>query len=79
MDVNVVVPGHGEPATLREVRAFRDLLSAVRDAVAGAIASGASEDAAVAEIVLAEYAGMPRYKEWMPFNIRAAYRYLRGS
>ncbi len=79
MDVNVVVPGHGEPATLREVRAFRDLLSAVRDAVAHAIGRGASEDAAVAEIVLADYAGMPRYKEWMPFNIRAAYRYLRGS
>jgi cyclase len=79
MDVNIVVPGHGEPATLREVRAFRGLLSAVRDAVAGAIGRGASEDAAVAEIVLADYAAMPRYREWMPFNIRAAYRYLRGS
>ncbi len=23
-------------------------------------------------------AAMPRYKEWMPFNIRSTYRYLRG-
>jgi cyclase len=79
MDASIVIPGHGEPATLREARAFRDLLAAVRDAVAQAIARGASEDAAVAEVVLADYAGMSRYKEWMPFNIRAAYRYLRGS
>ncbi len=78
MDVTTVVPGHGEPATLREVRAFRDLLLAIRDAVRQAIGYGASEDAAVAEVMLPAYAAMPRYKEWMPFNIRAAYRYLRG-
>jgi hypothetical protein len=63
---------------MKEVMQFRDLLSAVRSAVGRAVQSGASEDAAVAEIVLPDYAAMPRYKEWMPFNIRSAYRYLRG-
>ena len=43
-----------------------------------AIKAGWSEDAAARDVVLADYAAMPRYKEWMPFNIRAAYRYLRG-
>ncbi len=78
MDVKTVIPGHGEPASMKEVMQFRDLLSAVRDAVEQALKSGASEDAAGAEIVLPDYAAMPRYKEWMPFNIRSAYRYLSG-
>ena len=42
------------------------------------VKAGWSEDAAANDIVLADYAAMQRYKEWMPFNIRAAYRYLRG-
>ena len=77
MDVKAVIPGHGEPSSLKEVAQFRDLLSSVRAAVERALKSEASEDAAVAEIVLPQYAAMPRYKEWMPFNIRATYRYLR--
>ena len=77
MDVDIVIPGHGEPTSLKEVMEFRDLLSAVRGPVQRALKLGASEDAAAVEIVLPSYAAMPRYKEWMPFNIRAAYRYLR--
>ncbi|HET7849024.1 MAG TPA: MBL fold metallo-hydrolase [Pseudolabrys sp.] len=78
MDVGTVVPGHGEPASLKEVAAFRALLAAIRTAVQQAVSTGLSEDAAVNEIALADYAAMPRYKEWMPFNVRSAYRYLRG-
>jgi cyclase len=78
MDVATVVPGHGPPTSLKELTQFRTLLAAVRAEVEKAIKAGWSEDAAAREIVLAEYAAMPRYKEWMPFNIRAAYRYLRG-
>lgn len=78
MDLKIVVPGHGPVATLKEVAAFRDLLRALREAVAAAIRVGASEEAAVAEIVLPDYASMPRYREWAPFNIRAAYRYLKA-
>lgn len=78
MDVTTVVPGHGPPASLKEVAAFRELLAAIRAAVQGALTKGLSEDAAVNGIVLSQYAAMPRYKEWMPFNVRSAYRYLRG-
>ena len=31
----------------------------------------------VREVTLPRYAGLPRYAQWLPFNIRAAYRYLR--
>jgi cyclase len=78
LDVKTVVPGHGVTATLKEVGQFRSLLVAVREACDCAIKSGWSEDAAARDIELADYALMQRYKEWMPFNIRAAYRYLRN-
>jgi cyclase len=78
MDVKTVIPGHGEPTSLMEVMQFRNLLSAVRGAVERMLKAGASEDAAVAELMLPDYAAMPRYKEWMPFNVRSTYRYLRG-
>jgi hypothetical protein len=54
------------------------MLIELRAAVARAIKSGLSEDAAVAEIALPQYANVERYKEWMPLDVRAAYRYLRA-
>jgi cyclase len=78
MDVKTIVPGHGGPATLKEVGQFHDLLVAMRNAADRAIRSGWSEDAAARNVVLPDYMTMQRYKEWMPFNIRAAYRYLHG-
>jgi glyoxylase-like metal-dependent hydrolase (beta-lactamase superfamily II) len=78
LDVAVVVPGHGPPATLSDVARFRDMLVELRAAVARAIKAGSSEEAAVAEVALPRYAKVQRYKEWMPLDVRAAYRYLRG-
>ena len=79
LDLEVVVPGHGVPVTLKEVAAFRDLLQALRDAVADAVARGASEEAAVREVRLPAYQKMSRYNEWLGFNVRNAYRYLKGG
>ena len=79
MDVATIVPGHGQPASLKELGQFKKLLAAIRSETDKAIKAAWSEDAAVRDIVLNEYAAMPRYKEWMPYNIRAAYRYLRGA
>jgi cyclase len=78
LDLAVVVPGHGPPATLAEVKSFRNLLAAIRGAVEKVIKSGASEEAASREVELPEYATMSRYREWMRFNVRSAYRYLKG-
>lgn len=79
LDLAVVVPGHGPPGTLGDVASFRNLLSDIRSAVERALKSGLSEDAAAQEVALANYAGMSRYREWMRFNVRSAYRYLRAG
>lgn len=82
LDIDTVVPGHGGLCTLREVAAFRELLGALRAAAELALSSGFSEEATVRDVTLSQYAAMPRYREWLPANLRAAYRYLkrgRGS
>jgi glyoxylase-like metal-dependent hydrolase (beta-lactamase superfamily II) len=79
LDAAIVVPGHGPPTGLKELASFRDLLRDIRAAVAAAIRSGASEDAAACEVTLPQYAALPRYEQWLSFDIRAAYRYLRNS
>jgi cyclase len=78
LDLTVVVPGHGPPATLADVARFRDMLIGLRDGVARAIKAGLSEDAAVREVELPQYAHLQRYAEWRPVDVRAAYRYLRA-
>jgi len=78
LDLAVVVPGHGPPATLADVARFRDMLVELRAAVARALKAGVSEDAAVAEVALPQFAQVQRYKEWLPLDVRAAYRYLRA-
>jgi cyclase len=78
LDVSIVIPGHGMPTDLAEVGRFRDMLVMLRGAVDAAIKAGVSEDAAVREVKLPQYAGLPRYADWLPHDVRAAYRYLRG-
>jgi hypothetical protein len=76
LDVAVVIPGHGPPTTLAEVARFREMLVELRTAVDSTIKAGASEAAAMQEVTLPQYAHVQRYKEWMPLDVRAAYRYI---
>ena len=78
LDLAVVVPGHGPPATLVEVAQFRQMLIDLRAAVARAVKDKISEDAAVHEIALPQYAHLQRYQEWRPLDVRAVYRYLQA-
>ena len=78
LDLAVVVPGHGPPATLADVARFRQMLIDLRAAVARAVKERISEDAAVHEIALPQYAHLQRYQEWRPLDVRAAYRYLQA-
>lgn len=77
LDVSVVIPGHGMPTDLKQVGRFRAMLVALRNAVAAAIKAGASEEAAVRDVTLPDYADIPRYADWLPHDVRATYRYLR--
>jgi glyoxylase-like metal-dependent hydrolase (beta-lactamase superfamily II) len=77
--VRQVVPGHGKPVGLKELGDFRDMLTALRDGVAEALKAGMSEDEAVERIRLADYENLPRYPEWLPWNVRNAYRSLGSA
>ena len=76
LNVEQVIPGHGKPVGLKEITDFCDMLTALRDGVAGALGRGMSEDEAVARVRLADYDQLPRYPEWMPWNVRNVYRAL---
>ena len=78
LDVFLVIPGHGMPTDLAQVARFRDMLIALRGAVDAAIHAGVSEEAAVREVKLPQYADIPRYADWLPHDVRATYRYLRS-
>lgn len=77
LDVERVAFGHGPPGdretVRRQLQYYRDLRTAVEDAVA----RGWSEDRAAREVELPEYAGWEGYDEWFPLNVRAMYRWLR--
>jgi cyclase len=78
LDITVVIPGHGVPTDLKETARFREMLMALRGAVDRAIKAGRSEEAAVREVSLPQYADIPRYRDWLPIDVKSAYRYLRG-
>jgi len=78
LDVAIVIPGHGMPTDLAQVGRFRDMLVALRSAVETAIKAGVTEEAAVREVKLPQYAGIARYADWLPHDVRATYRYLRA-
>ena len=76
LNVERVIPGHGKPVGLKEIADFRDMLAALKEGVADALGAGMSEDEAVARVRLADYERLPRYPEWMPWNVRNVYRAL---
>lgn len=78
LDVDVVIPGHGPPTNLGEVKRFRDMFVALRSGVEKALKAGLSEEAAMREVQIPDFADLPRYKEWLPTDVKAAYRYLKG-
>ncbi len=51
-----IIPGHGGPATKRDLEAARDMLVAARDRIRKRVAAGESDDAIVAANPLADYA-----------------------
>lgn len=77
LDVETVIPGHGPAANLADVAKFRDMLVLLRQRVGQALRQGLSEEAAMHDVTLPEYAQLPRYTEWLSTNVKATYRYLR--
>lgn len=76
LDYETIAFGHGPPggpdAVERQIRYYEEL----RDAVAGAIEEGLSEDEAAGSVSLSAYTGWGGYEDWFPLNVRAMYRFL---
>ncbi|MCY3547061.1 MAG: MBL fold metallo-hydrolase [Gemmatimonadetes bacterium] len=74
-----VVFGHGavgDRGTIeRQLAYYADL----RDAVQAAVDEGLSEEEAMAQVRLDDYAHWGQYEAWFPMNVGAVYRWLAGS
>lgn len=77
LDIDIVIPGHGPPTDLSEVKRFREMFVQLRAGVEKAIRNGLSEEAAMREVQLPDFSTLPRYKEWLPTDVKATYRYLK--
>lgn len=75
----IVVFGHGavgDRATVeRQLTYYADL----RDAVQEAIDQGLSEEEAMEQVRLDDYAHWGQYEAWFPMNVGAVYRWLKGA
>jgi cyclase len=78
LDIDIVIPGHGPPTDLAGVKHFRDMLVALRAGVEGAIRRGHSEEAAMREVRIPDFAHLPRYDEWIAVGVKTAYRYVKA-
>ncbi len=77
LEFETIVFGHGpsgdRAAVERQVSYYNDL----RNAVAGAVEKGWTEDEAAERVKLPAYESWGRYDEWFPMNVRAIYRWMK--
>jgi glyoxylase-like metal-dependent hydrolase (beta-lactamase superfamily II) len=86
LDADIFVPGQGPSSIASNPRASREALVRARqvlvdfrDAVEREIARGATEDQAVATVLLPQYRGMVGYDQQRELLVRRIYRGLKGT
>jgi hypothetical protein len=86
LDADIFVPGQGPSSIASNPRASRDALVRARqvlvdfrDAVQREIARGATEDQAVAAVLLPQYQNMVGYQQQRPVLVRRMYQGLKGQ
>lgn len=86
LDADIFVPGQGPTSMISNPRASRQtlvrsrqVLVDFRDTVQREIARGATEDQAVATILLPQYQGLTGYEQQRPVLVRRMYQGLKGS
>ena len=86
LDADVFVPGQGPTSIAANPRASRDALVRARqvlvdfrDNVQREIARGATEDQAVAAVLLPQYRNMVGYEQQRPVLVRRMYQGLKGT
>jgi hypothetical protein len=78
MDIDLIVPGHGNVGTREDARKDRAYWELLRAVVAAHIANGKTLDEIkqLAPAQLSQYSGWQMYAAWGPENIAAMYRIL---
>jgi len=86
LEADIFVPGQGPSNLLSNTRASRQALVRARqvlvdfrDGVAKEIARGATEDQAVAAVLLPQYQGMTGYQQQREVLVRRTYQGLKGT
>jgi glyoxylase-like metal-dependent hydrolase (beta-lactamase superfamily II) len=86
LDADIFVPGQGPTSLISNPRASRQALMRARqvlvdfrDAVEREIARGATEDEAVAAVLLPQYQDMTGYQQQRPVVVRRMYQGLKGA
>ncbi|HEY7547445.1 MAG TPA: MBL fold metallo-hydrolase [Blastocatellia bacterium] len=68
-----VIPGHGDAGTVADLKAFRQYLVDLREAVKQAIAAGKTREQAVKEIQLPQYSSHTGYAQGLAGNVGIVY------
>jgi cyclase len=77
LDIESVVPGHGELAKKDGIKQEREFLEALVSAVQEAIKAGKTMEDAAKTVKLPDYVKWTRYDEWLGENVKLVYRELK--
>ena len=77
MDFDLLVPGHGDIGSKADVRAFRNYMEELYNAVLDAARAGKSLPEMQQSIRLDAYKDWFRYEEFLPLNIEGMYNHIR--
>jgi len=77
LDIETVVPGHGEVARKEALKQQREFLEALVGAVQDAIKAGKSMDDAAQAVKLPNFSKWTRYDEWLAENVKLVYCELK--
>ena len=79
LDIDTVVPGHGELARKEAITHQREFLEALLSSAEAAIKSGQTADQAAQSIKLDTFAAWEHYNDWLGENVKLVYRELQGE
>jgi glyoxylase-like metal-dependent hydrolase (beta-lactamase superfamily II) len=77
LDIETVVPGHGEVAKKEAIKQQREFLEALVAAVQETIKAGKTMDDAAKTVKLPNFLKWSRYDEWLGENVKLVYRELK--
>jgi glyoxylase-like metal-dependent hydrolase (beta-lactamase superfamily II) len=76
MDFDILLPGHDQVGTHKDVRGFRHYLEDMESAVLDGIEAGLSVDEMQKTILLEDYQAWDMYDEWRALNVKGMYGQL---